>query len=462
MRRQLNPSIAKFLTDADPLVIAEAARAINDEPIEAAQVALADLIRSPGLEDSVLRRSMNACYRLGLAEYASEVARIAADSDQSSAIRLVAAQLLATWNKPRNVDTVTGRWRPLAAREVDGLQEAVRTHLPGMLAGSAELRTKTVDIATELGIKDIIPTLEAILQDSNLDDHLRVAAFKALAKLTTDPESVLQSGLKDASESVRLAAVELVTIRSPEAAVPQLIELLQSDSLKSQQTALRLLGPMKTAESQAALLSAFDRLQKQQLPAGAVLDLINAAEVKPTPELKAAVASFRRQQQEAGNVVALWSECLEGGDAEQGRTIFFGRSAASCRRCHKVKASGGEVGPDLSKIGKEKDRSYLLEAIVDPNAKVAKGFETVILVTIEGRIHSGILKSEDDTVVQLMTPTGAMVSIAKDEIDERANGQSGMPQDLVKNLTRSEIRDLVEYLTTLKSDPAGAHGKSSK
>jgi quinoprotein glucose dehydrogenase len=273
---------------------------------------------------------------------------------------------------------------------------------------------------------------------------------------------VLQSGLKDASESVRLAAVELVTIRSPEAAVPQLIELLQSDSLKSQQTALRLLGPMKTAESQAALLSAFDRLQKQQLPAGAVLDLITAAEVKPTPELKAAVESFRRQQQEAGNVLALWSECLEGGDAEQGRTIFFGRSAASCRRCHKVKASGGEVGPDLSKIGKEKDRSYLLEAIVDPNANVAKGFETVILVTIEGRIHSGILKSEDDTVVQLMTPTGAMVSIAKDEIDERANGQSGMPQDLVKNLTRSEIRDLVEYLTTLKSDPAGAHGKSSK
>lgn len=170
-----------------------------------------------------------------------------------------------------------------------------------------------------------------------------------------------------------------------------------------------------------------------------------------------AVERYRETQKEQGTVLALWSDCSEGGDAERGRALFFGRSAASCRRCHKVNNSGGDVGPDLSKIGKEKDRAYLLEAIVDPNAKIAKGFETVILVTADGKIHSGILKSEDDSVVQLMTPTGALVSVAKDEIDERANGQSGMPQDLIKNLTRSEIRDLVEYLTTLQSEKAAGH-----
>jgi quinoprotein glucose dehydrogenase len=223
-----------------------------------------------------------------------------------------------------------------------------------------------------------------------------------------------------------------------------------------------LLGSIKTDDARQVLIESFERLKKQSLPAGAVLDLIQAAEKSGTAELKAAVADFRTRQQEAGTVLGLWSECLEGGDANLGRTVFFGRSAASCRRCHKVGGSGGEVGPDLSRIGKDKDRSYLLEAMVDPNAKVAKGFETVILVTMDGLIHSGILKSEDDSVVQLMTPTGALVSVAKDEIDERANGQSGMPQDLVKNLTRSEIRDLVEYLSTLQSEPGSAHGKSGK
>ncbi len=459
MRRQGNAAIAQFLNDGDSSLVAEAARAINDEPIEAAQFALADLLGTPGLDDNTLRRSMNARYRRGFADDASAVAHIAAGAGYSATVRAVAAELLATWNKPQNLDTVTGRWRPLHSREVQGLEQAVSPHLPGMLAGSAELRQKAVEIATELGIKDLVPALLAIMHDTNVDDALRTAAFRALSKLSTDVPEVLQSGLKDPSESVRLAAVEIVTLREPQNAVPQLKELLDSGSLKARQTALRLLGPIRTEESQAALLHSFDQLKSQQFSAGAVLDLITAAEVRGSEELKAAVAEFRQRQQQSGTLLGLWNECLEGGDVERGKTLFFGRSAAACRRCHKIAASGGEVGPDLSKIGKEKDRNYLLEAMVDPSAKIAKGFETAIIVTMEGRIHSGILKSEDDSVVQLMTPTGALISVAKDDIDERANGQSGMPQDIAKNLTRAEIRDLVEYMTTLQSEPVAAHGK---
>ncbi len=460
MRRQGNPAIAQFLKDGDSSLVAEAARAINDEPIEAAQSSLADLLATPGLDDNTLRRSLNASYRRGHADDAASVARVAAAAVYSPAVRTVAAQLLATWNKPQNLDTVTGRWRPLHWREVDGLQEAVSPYLPGMLAGSAELRQKAVDIATELGIEDMVPALQAILHDTNLDDTLRTSAFRAMAKLSSDIPSVLESGLKDPSESVRLAAIEITTQRQPQNAVPRLKELLNTDSLKAQQTALRLLGSIRTEESQAVLLMAFERLKTLDFSPGATLDLINAAEARGTEELKAAVTEFRKRQQENGTLLSLWNECLEGGDIERGRALFFGRSAAACRRCHKVAGSGGEVGPDLSKVGKEKDRNYLLEAIVDPSAKIAKGFETVIIVTMEGKIHSGILKTEDESVVQLMTPTGALISVAKDDIDERANGQSGMPQDIVKNLTRVEIRDLVEYLTSLQSEPvAPAHGK---
>ncbi len=462
MRRHSNPAIAQFLEDGDSLLVAEVARAINDEPIEACQSALADLITIPGLEDSVLRRTMNACYRIGSADRAAAVARVAADSQRSPAQRQVAAQLLATWNKPQNTDTVTGRWRPIDAREVDGLQEAVSEFLPAMLAGSTELREKTIEIATELGISDMVPSLQTILHDTNLPEDLRVAAFRALAKLSPDVESVLETGLRDPSEPVQLAAVELLTLRAPQNAIPQLKDLLQKGTVKAQQTALRLLAPIRTDESQSILLSSFERLKSRQLSGSVVLDLINAAELRGTPELKAAVADFRKRQQEVGTVLATWDECLEGGNAEQGRTLFFGRSAASCRRCHKVNNSGGEVGPDLSKVGKEKDRNYLLEAIVDPNSKIAKGFETVILVTMEGKIHSGILKSDDDKIVQLMTPTGALVSVAKDDIDERANGQSGMPQDISKNLTRSEIRDLVEYMSTLQTAADTSHGVKGK
>ncbi|NIO42923.1 MAG: c-type cytochrome, partial [Burkholderiales bacterium] len=77
---------------------------------------------------------------------------------------------------------------------------------------------------------------------------------------------------------------------------------------------------------------------------------------------------------DAASPIARFAWCLEGGDAERGRQVFFERIEVSCVRCHKVNDVGGEVGPDLSQVAREKDRQYLLEAIVLPNKTVAEEF----------------------------------------------------------------------------------------
>jgi hypothetical protein len=41
--------------------------------------------------------------------------------------------------------------------------------------------------------------------------------------------------------------------------------------------------------------------------------------------------------------------------------------------------SGGDVRPDLSKIGGQQKRDYLQEASLEPNLQIAKGFESVVL-----------------------------------------------------------------------------------
>lgn len=46
----------------------------------------------------------------------------------------------------------------------------------------------------------------------------------------------------------------------------------------------------------------------------------------------------------------------------------------TCGMCHKILDQEGALGPDLTKIGATKSKDYLRQAIIDPEAVIAKGF----------------------------------------------------------------------------------------
>ena len=179
---------------------------------------------------------------------------------------------------------------------------------------------------------------------------------------------------------------------------------------------------------------------------------MQAAGKRKSAEVKKKLAEFEASRPKEKSVAA-YREALVGGDAEAGRAIFFDKSEVSCLRCHKVNGIGGEVGPELAGIGAKQKREYLLESIVDPNKEIAKGYESIVLVLTDGQTKTGILKSEDAKAVRLMTAEGQLIAVANDQIDERRRGLSAMPADLVDKLSRSELRDLVEFLANLKEAP---------
>ena len=140
LRRLQSPKVAEFLNDADRSVVLEAARAINDLPIEAALPQLAALLdkhdgrqRPARLLGKGLRRqrpqghrrpslmgpvaAVNANYRLGTAEAAKRLAAFAARNDAPDAIRVEALKDLGNWEKPSGRDRVTNLWRPLPPRD---------------------------------------------------------------------------------------------------------------------------------------------------------------------------------------------------------------------------------------------------------------------------------------------------------------------------------------------------------
>jgi quinoprotein glucose dehydrogenase len=175
------------------------------------------------------------------------------------------------------------------------------------------------------------------------------------------------------------------------------------------------------------------------------LDLLEAAAHRSDEKVRALLARYDDARSK-DDPLGPYREALEGGNARRGRQIFFEKDEVSCLRCHKIQNRGGEVGPELTNIGAKQNREYLLEALVAPNRQIAQGFETLVVAKTDGQIVAGILKSDDGESLQLLSPEGAPIAVPKRDIEAQTKGISAMPADLVNSLSKSELRDLVEFL----------------
>jgi quinoprotein glucose dehydrogenase len=452
LRRWESPDVARFLDDADATLVLEAARAINDVPIEAARPSLAKLALRDELPEHVPLRVLNALYRGGGAEDARQLARWAASANRSEATRVEALSMLRDWERPNGKDRVMGLWRPLPNRPAEDARVALGSQLEALTDGLPDnLAAALAQAAGALRLKEAAGPLSAIATDGKRSTTARIAAFEALGQIgESNFEATIRLALEDREGAIRTIAQRWLARLKPADAIPWIEKALASESLEEQQGAYVALGEIEAQQANDVLVESLDRLLAGSLPPPVRLDLCMAAERKQGDERIRDRLVRLRGGHAADDPIAQFRNCLEGGNRERGRDVFFEKAAAACVRCHKIGTRGGEVGPALAKIAKDQTREYLLESIVAPNQKIAKGFETVVLALDDGQVVTGVLKSEDDAQVNIVTADGQPLAIAKQSIEERGRGASAMPEHAAKLLTPSEIRDLVEYLSSLR------------
>ncbi|MBI2808580.1 MAG: HEAT repeat domain-containing protein [Planctomycetes bacterium] len=453
MRRLAMPEVALFLNDADKQLVLEAARAIYDVPIPAAMPALAEraLQSAKDVPEPAFRRALAANYRLGAKENARALASAATRPDVPIALREQALKMLQAWEQPSGRDWVVGLWRPIKARPGSDVAEVLRPALPALMTGPAKVRTESAKLAAKHGMKEIGPALRKMVLDKNELAGTRIASMQALESLKDARViDIARAALGDADPRLRHQGRRILLATASKAeAVQTLKKVLDNGAIVERQGALALLGNVKTPAADELLEHWLDQMNARKAPPEIHLDIILAAREVKTPSLNKKLAAYEATRN-AKNPVSMYREAIIGGDADAGRAIFFEKSEVSCLRCHKVNGIGGDVGPDLSGIGKKQKRDYLLESLVDPNKQIAKGYESLLITLKSGLTRTGILKGEDAKTVRLMTPEGQMLAIPKADIDERARGPSAMPSDLVQKLTRREVRDLVEFLSSLR------------
>ena len=84
---------------------------------------------------------------------------------------------------------------------------------------------------------------------------------------------------------------------------------------------------------------------------------------------------------------------VTAGDVKRGEDLFHNSPVAACASCHMVNGKGGDVGPILDGIALRADKAYIEESLMDPNAKLAKGFESL---TISPMPPLGVLLKEQE------------------------------------------------------------------
>jgi cytochrome c oxidase cbb3-type subunit 3 len=136
------------------------------------------------------------------------------------------------------------------------------------------------------------------------------------------------------------------------------------------------------------------------------------------------------------------------GDPARGQALFEGKG--ECTDCHRIDGEGSRVGPDLSRIGRERRAGDLLQSLLEPQAEVQASSRFYRVVTSSGEEVTGRLLNHDTYTVQLLDLDERLRSFPKADLREQSFEDSPMPSYRDK-LSEQEIADLVSYLVSRRA-----------
>jgi putative heme-binding domain-containing protein len=213
--------------------------------------------------------------------------------------------------------------------------------------------------------------------------------------------------------------------------------------------------PIKTAAAEVlvsrhrwaiALLSAIEakRISPMELPITAVRalgeskdDFVRQRAVQAIGRIRAANTDKQKIIEEKKTMI------LKGGlqDLNAGHQI----AKKTCFVCHKLNGEGGEVGPDLTGVGRS-SLDALLANVIDPNLVVGKGYENVIIETKDGQTVSGRLVENTDSRVKLLSLGPKEEFVAKSDIQNmRVSELSVMPEGL-EQMPDADFRNMMLFI----------------
>lgn len=345
--------------------------------------------------------------------------------------------------------------RPAATTKSENDQSAVFLEFSRLVltAWQAQPMDSTLlRLGIDIGLQEPLDAARTAAFDRKVAAAQRVTMLDMLAA-TNDPsliEPSLDLVLTDEAESVRSAALQVLSRSDDPRIVSSLMALHQSSSSVVLQSQIRdvLLGRKASAR---AWLTAVDR---GEIAATATpLEQIRKVVLFEEAELDALVAKHwgrlesATREEKLAEVRRLNNDLRAApGNIEAGQAVF----KKHCAACHQIFGEGTKLGPELTSANR-RDRDFLLISLVDPNSVIRKEYVSMIVVTKDGRVLTGLPTARNEAGVTLVNAKNEPVMIPTGEIDEvHESPVSMMPVDLYRQLTPQNLRDLFAFLQQSK------------
>jgi putative heme-binding domain-containing protein len=264
------------------------------------------------------------------------------------------------------------------------------------------------------------------------------AQFELLvAGLTTEDSLPLRAAAADAISKSHLSA-------------SQLDRVCQSIQTAGPLELNRLLGPFERSTDERVGLKLLSSLKQASALPSLRIDLVRQALAKYDPAVQQGIdeiellvnvdaAAQRKRLEELLPHMA-------NGDVRRGHAVFYNAKAV-CSACHRLGYAGGTAGPDLTHIGESRTERDLLESILYPSLSFVRGYEPVVITTVDGRVINGNVRDETNREYIIATGPNEERRLTRDEVEQIEPGTvSIMPAGLDQQLTAEQLADLVAFL----------------
>ena len=365
------------------------------------------------------------------------------DSVQREVSRLLQQDVLAGLSDSASPLIIAETLRRLDASEFStnpDAKEALEKALTD-LRGTSQF----IQLVERFQLVDRYPELLSLAQ-SHSTEQIGVEAIRSL--LRNKQWNILTTALKGQNEKAALATAQAMGNSLDNSISGPLLATVKDSnvSINVRREAARAAAKVGGGARQLAELVDGKKLDSELLQT--VAAAMHAAPSRSTREIAARL--FPLPPAKEGKPLPPISQLIGmKGDAANGRVIF--NTTGTCHKCHKVKAIGKELGPDLTEIGSKLSRQAMFESIIFPSAGISHNYEAYSLILQNGTTVNGLIVSETDDKISIKGTDLIVRSFDVSDVEEKFKQKiSLMPADLQKVMTVQETVDVVDYLQTLK------------